>query len=444
MIIDEGAKKIISILNANGYKAYAVGGCVRDALMGKPSCDIDIATNALPEKTAQIMTAENIKIAETGLKHGTVTAVLNHNPYEITTFRKDGDYTDCRHPESVFFVSNIQEDLSRRDFTINAMAYNEEEGIIDLFGSKEDLKNGVIRAVGDADTRFNEDALRIMRALRFASVLGFKLEEKTKKAVFDNKMLLKNIANERIFAELLKLLCGDNALSVLDQYREIMAVIIPELEPAMNCGQNTPWHIYNVYEHIIHAVDAAPKNPVIRLTMLLHDIGKPSVKTTDKNGKDHFRTHAQAGEKIAYEVLKRFKASNEIIQTVTQMVKYHQSVENVDDIRVKRWLARLGAEKTRMLFDVRIADLEAHNPAKIAYEINKLTELKKELEQVVESGEAYRISDLAINGNDLIKIGLQGREIGETLNEILSLVIDGNLENSKEAIQSYTINKYNN
>lgn len=444
MIIDEGAKKIISILNANGYKAYAVGGCVRDALMGKPSCDIDIATNALPEKTAQIMTAENIKIAETGLKHGTVTAVLNHKPYEITTFRKDGDYTDCRHPESVFFVSNIQEDLSRRDFTINAMAYNEEEGIIDLFGGKEDLKNGVIRAVGDANTRFNEDALRIMRALRFASVLGFKLEEKTKKAVFDNKMLLKNIANERIFTELLKLLCGDNALSVLDEYREIIAVIIPELEPAMNCGQNTPWHIYNVYEHIIHAVDAAPKNPVIRLTMLLHDIGKPSVKTTDKNGKDHFRTHAQAGEKIAYEVLKRFKASNEIIQTVTQMVKYHQSVENVDDIRVKRWLARLGAEKTRMLFDVRIADLEAHNPAKIAYEINKLTELKKELEQVVESGEAYRISDLAVNGNDLIKIGLQGREIGETLNEILSLVIDGNLENSKEAILSYIINKYNN
>ena len=444
MIIDEGAKKIISILNANGYKAYAVGGCVRDALMGKPSCDIDIATNALPEKNAQIMTAKNIKIAETGLKHGTVTAVLNHNPYEITTFRKDGDYTECRHPESVFFVSNIQEDLSRRDFTINAMAYNEEEGIIDLFGGKEDLKNGVIRAVGDADTRFNEDALRIMRALRFASVLGFKLEEKTKKAALDNKMLLKNIANERIFTELLKLLCGDNALSVLDEYREIIAVIIPELEPAMNCGQNTPWHIYNVYEHIIHAVDAAPKNPVIRLTMLLHDIGKPSVKTTDKNGKDHFRTHAQAGEKIAYEVLKRFKASNEIIETVTQMVKYHQSVENVDDIRVKRWLARLGAEKTRMLFDVRIADLEAHNPAKIAYEINKLKELKEELEQVVESGEAYRISDLAVNGNDLIKIGLQGREIGETLNEILSLVIDGNLENSKEAIQSYIINKYNN
>ena len=208
--------------------------------------------------------------------------------------------------------------------------------------------------------------------------------------------------------------------------------------------QNTPWHIYNVYEHIINAVDAAPKNPVIRLTMLLHDIGKPSVKTTDENGKDHFRTHAQVSERIALGVLKRFKASNEITETVTQLVKYHQSVANVDDIRVKRWLARLGAEKTKMLFDVRIADLEAHNPVKIAYEIKKLTELKDELERVVNSGEAYRISDLAVNGNDLINIGLHGREIGEMLNEVLSLVIEGNLENSKEKILNYIIDKQKN
>lgn len=441
MFIDDNAKKIISLLNNSGFSAYAVGGCVRDAVMHKPCSDTDIASNALPSEVTAVLSKNNIKVVETGLKHGTVTAVINHTPYEITTFRTDGVYSDCRRPESVSFVSDIKEDLSRRDFTVNAMAYNENDGIIDLFGGVSDIENRIIRAVGDPDKRFNEDALRIMRALRFASVLGFELEENTKKAVFNNKMLLLNIANERIFAELLKLLCGDNVLNVLDEYREIIGVIIPELKPAFDCGQNNPWHIYNVYEHIIHAVAAAPKNPIIRLTMLLHDIGKPSVKTTDENGKDHFKTHAAAGEKIAAQVLKRFKASNDIFDKVTSLIKYHQSVENVDDIRIKRWLSKIGEEKTRMLFDVRIADLMAHNPAKTDYEIQKLTELKSELEEILNAGEAYKISDLAVNGNDIASLGFNGREIGEQLDEILALVIDGKLENSKEKIINFLIDK---
>lgn len=441
MFIDDNAEKIISILNDCGFRAYAVGGCVRDAVMNKPCSDTDIASNALPSEVIGALTERNIRVVETGLKHGTVTAVIDRTPYEITTFRTDGAYSDCRHPESVSFVCDIKEDLSRRDFTINAMAYNKDEGIIDLFGGVSDINNKIIRAVGDADKRFNEDALRIMRALRFSSVLGFSLDDKTKKAVFDNKMLLLNIAKERIFTELLKLLCGDNVLNVLDEYREVIGVIIPELKPSFECEQNNPWHIYNVYGHIIHAVAAAPKDPVIRLTMLLHDIGKPSVKTTDANGKDHFKTHAAVGEKIAAEVLTRFKVSNDIFDKVTSLVKYHQSVENVDDIRVKRWLAKLGEEKTRMLFEVRLTDLKAHNPAKTDYEIRRLSELKCELEETLAANAAYKISDLAVNGNDLISLGFKGREIGEKLKEILTLVIDDKLENSKEKILNFLIDK---
>lgn len=437
MKISEDAEKLINILSDNGCKAYAVGGCVRDYLLGKPEKDIDITTSAKPETVEEILKQNNIKVIETGLQHGTVTAVLNGENYEITTFRKDGEYKDNRRPESVSFVDDVKEDLSRRDFTINAMAYNHKEGIVDLFGGKKDIDNKVIRAVGNADLRFKEDALRIMRALRFSATLCFDIEESTKKAIFDNMYLLDNIAKERIFTELKKLLAGDNALQVLDAYKEVIGVVIPELKPAFDCVQNNPWHIYNVYDHIIHAVDAAPKDEIIRLTMLLHDIGKPSVKTTDEKGIDHFKFHAPVGADIAKKVLKRFKVSNEVYDKVTTLIRYHQCVENVDDIRVKRWLAKIGADYTKVLFKVRISDLYAHNPDKIGYELKKLNELLIELDEIVAAGEAFKISDLAVNGNDLIALGYKGKEIGEKLNEILMLVVDDRLNNMKEDIVDY-------
>ncbi len=437
MKISEDAEKLINILSDNGCKAYAVGGCVRDYLLGKPEKDIDITTSAKPETVEEILKQNNIKVIETGLQHGTVTAVLNGENYEITTFRKDGEYKDNRRPESVSFVDDVKEDLSRRDFTINAMAYNHKEGIVDLFGGKKDIDNKVIRAVGNADLRFKEDALRIMRALRFSATLCFDIEESTKKAIFDNMYLLDNIAKERIFTELKKLLAGDNALQVLDAYKEVIGVVIPELKPAFDCVQNNPWHIYNVYDHIIHAVDAAPKDEIIRLTMLLHDIGKPSVKTTDEKGIDHFKFHAPVGADIAKKVLKRFKVSNEVYDKVTTLIRYHQGVENVDDIRVKRWLAKIGADYTKALFKVRISDLYAHNPGKIGYELKKLNELLIELDEIVAAGEAFKISDLAVNGNDLIALGYKGKEIGEKLNEILMLVVDDRLNNMKEDIVDY-------
>ena len=438
MKISENAEKLINLLSENGYKAYAVGGCVRDYLLGKPEKDIDITTSAKPEAVEEILKSRNIKVVETGLKHGTVTAVINSEPYEITTFRKDGEYKDNRRPESVDFVDDVKEDLSRRDFTINAMAYNHQEGIVDLFGGKADLEHKTIRAVGNADLRFKEDALRIMRALRFSATLCFNIEENTKKAIFENMHLLNHIAYERIFTELKKLLLGDWAMQVLDEYKEVIGVIIPELKPTFNCVQNNPWHIYNVYGHIIHAVDSAPKDEIIRLTMLLHDIGKPSVKTTDEKGIDHFKTHAVAGADIAKKVLKRFKVSNEIFDKVTTLIYYHQGVENVDDIRIKRWLSKIGVDYTRALFKVRVSDLLAHNPKKIGYEVEKLNALQKELEEIVAAGEAFKISDLAVNGNDLIALGFhKGKEIGEKLNEILMLVIDNKLENDKDKIIAY-------
>lgn len=442
MQIPDNAKKIINALSEKGFDSYVVGGCVRDFLLGKPVSDTDIATSALPKETEEILNSKHIKVVETGIKHGTVTAVIDKTPYEITTFRTDGDYKDSRRPESVEFVRDIKEDLKRRDFTVNAMAYSENAGLIDLFGGREDLENRIIRAVGDPDKRFKEDALRIMRALRFSSVLGFRIEENTKKALFDNRFLLNHIASERIFTELLKLLSGKNVLQVLDEYRDIIAVIIPELKASFECAQNTPWHSFPVYEHIIRSVDYAPDDPVIRLTMLLHDIGKPSVKKTDENGRDHFKTHAAAGEKIAETVLRRLKVSNEIYSKVTTLIQYHQSVENVNDIKIKRWFNKIGPEYTLSLFDVRIADLKAHNTAKaeVHGEIETLMRLKEEAAEIIKRGDAYRVSDLAVNGSDLLSLGFSGREIGDKLEEILNLVLEDKVKNNKNDILSYIQN----
>lgn len=439
MHISDGAKIILNALEDAGFSSYVVGGCVRDYFLGNINSDTDIATCAMPYEVENILSKKNIKVVETGLKHGTVTAVLNKTPFEITTFRSDGEYLDSRHPQNVKFVSDVSEDLKRRDFTVNAMAYNDKQGVVDLFGGREDIKNKIIRTVGDPNERFNEDALRIMRALRFSSVLGFEIEENTKNAVFNNMHLLRNISAERIFAELQKLLCGKNVLGVLDEYRQVIGVIIPQLEPSFECAQNTPWHMYTVYEHIIHSVEYAPPDSVIRLTMLLHDIGKPYVKTTDENGRDHFKTHASKGAEIAADVLKNLKVSNEIFDKVTTLIKYHQSVENVNDIKIKRWFNKIGQENTLSLFDVRIADLKAHNVNKpeVKKEIDILSELKNQALELIEKGEPYRVSDLAVNGNDLIALGYRGVQIGEKLNEILSLVIDDKLENSKSAVMNY-------
>lgn len=421
MILDNASKLLLDILNNAGYNAYAVGGCVRDAIMGVEAKDVDITTSATPEQVEVALSNNNIKFIETGIKHGTVTAIINHIPYEITTFRKDGEYSDNRHPENVEFVTDIKEDLSRRDFTMNAIAYN-NEGYIDYFDGIDDIKNIIIRCVGNPNKRFNEDALRIMRAIRFSSVLGFEIEEETKKAIFNNKELLKNITVERVFVELSKLLLGDNVQNVLNEYKEVIAVIIPELEPCFGFHQNTKYHLYDVYTHSIKAVEAAPKSIHLRLAALLHDIGKPNCCVVDNNGTDHFKCHPIEGAEMAKVILRRFKVSNDIYNSVVDLIKYHDDHITTNTTVIKRWLRLLGVNAYYDLIELKIADMKAHNLDYSQISIDALNCIKELTNGIIERNEPYLISHLKINGKDLIELGYNGKEIADELDNLIRIV----------------------
>lgn len=429
------AKRLIDMINEQGYRAYAVGGFVRDSIMGIECGDIDITSSATPDELETILESNNIKFVETGIKHGTVSAIIDHIPYEITTFRTDGEYGDNRHPDDVLFVRNIEDDLARRDFTINAIAYNDADGVVDLFGGVEDINNRIIRCVGDADRRFQEDALRIMRAIRFASVLGFDIEDKTKKAIHDNKELLKNIAFERIFVELRKLLLGDNVESVLAEYRDVIAVIIPEIAHSFDFPQNTKWHLYDVYTHTIKSVALAPKVDYIRLTLLLHDIGKPFCKKTDENGVDHFKGHALVSADMSKSILKRFKVSNDLYNKIIPLIENHARYIKDDSANIKMWLRALGEELTLDYIDVKIADLSSHNLDLSQSEIDTLYDIKDRTISIINSNEPYLISHLAINGNDLIEMGYKGKDIAIKLNELVELVSEHPELNTRENLK---------
>ena len=436
MVLSDSAEKIIKIIEQSGHSAYAVGGCVRDFLMKRPCDDIDITTSATPDALEKIFDDNGIKYIETGLKHGTVTALQDGEPMEVTTFRTEGGYNDNRHPDSVEFVSDIETDLSRRDFTVNAMAYNENTGIIDLFGGQQDIKNKLIRTVGDADKRFTEDALRIMRALRFASVLSFDIEENTKKALFKNKELLKNISVERIYTELSKLLMGENVFNVLVQYREALAVVIPEIEHIFNISQNTSWHIYDVWTHTAKAVEQSPKDLAIRYTMLLHDIGKAFAKTTDEKGIDHFKGHQKISADYAEGALKRLKAPNEIYDRVMFLVPIHDMHIGTERKNVKKWLSKIGESRLRDLIAVKRADKMAQNPEKTGEELNNLAVTEEMLNSIITDGEPFTVKDLAVNGNDIKKLGFEGKKIGDILSNLLERVVNDELNNDKETLIS--------
>lgn len=426
---DKNSENLINLLLENGFCAYLVGGCVRDALMGRASGDIDIASSAKPDELEHLLSQHNIKYIETGIKHGTVTAVLDKTPYEITTFRTEGIYKDNRHPENVAFVEDICLDLSRRDFTVNAIAYNEKDGLVDPFNGLEDINNKTLRAVGDPDKRFREDALRIMRGLRFASVLGFEIEKKTKSAIFRNKELLKNIAVERIFTELKKLLLGSNVENVLLEYRDVIAVVIPELKATFDFPQNTKWHLYDVYTHIVKSVAVSPEKDYIRFTLLLHDISKPECKTTDKAGQDHFKGHPVAGAEKAAEILNRLKVSRDFFNKVTKLVRIHDFHILYDKANIKHWLSELGAERTFDFIDVKIADLATHNLDYAGKELELLYSIKELTQQILDNKEPYKISDLKISGNDLVSIGYNGAQISKEMDELLGFVIENPASN---------------
>ncbi len=439
MKLSKGAEKIISMLEESGFEAYAVGGCVRDSFLGKNPMDYDVATSAKPEEMKEVF--KNEHVIETGLKHGTLTVLIGGEPIETTTFRIDKNYSDNRHPEKVEFTSSLKEDLARRDFTINALAYSEKNGIIDVFDGISDLEHGIIRAVGEADIRFNEDALRIMRALRFSSVLGFDIEEKTAASLYKNRGLLKKVSAERIFSELLKLLCGKNAAKVLVEHAEVFFVLIPELSVLKGFDQHHFRHHLDAFEHTAAVINSVPPDPILRFAALFHDISKPLCMTIDDSGTGHFYGHAQKSAEIAEAVLKRLKADSETIKTVCELVRRHEDRFEPTPKAVKHLLGKIGPE----LFEKLLLLMEADEMGKREeFRLTKTVfeEFHRISAEIIEKNECFSIKNLAISGSDLIAAGFEaGPEMGKILKTLLEKVIGGELLNEKEALLSFAKSK---
>ena len=433
MFIPEYVRDILDRLAQSGEKGYTVGGCVRDSLLGKTPSDYDVTTGAEPDRVKEIFS--DYKIIETGLRHGTVTVLSRGRPVEITTFRREGKYSDNRRPDSVSFVKSVEEDLSRRDFTINAMACSADGGITDLFGGRRDLENGVIRCVGDPVSRFEEDALRIMRALRFASVLGFTIEPETERAAFECRQLLENISAERIASELIKLLCGRDAGRITEKYIDILAVRMPELLPMKDCAQKHPYHIYGVLGHTARVIDAADSVPHLRLAALLHDCGKPCCRTTDEKGIDHFFGHPARSAEIAGRICERLRLDRSAAERCTELVRLHDMRLDGSEKAVKKCLARLGGELFFDLLKLKRADFAGQAPDKL-YRIKQLDEIEKTARRILESGECLSLGNLGIGGSELIALGFeQGPDIGRTLERLLDEVLEGKLQNESTALK---------
>lgn len=430
--LPEKAKYIIDTITQAGYEAYIVGGCVRDAILGRKPEDWDITTSAKPEQVKALFR----RTIDTGIQHGTVTVMLDKEGFEVTTYRIDGKYEDSRHPKEVTFTPNLAEDLKRRDFTINAMAYNEEAGLIDMFGGIGDIEQKMIRCVGDARERFNEDALRMMRAIRFSAQLGYTIEENTKEAIRELAPNLRNISAERIQAELVKLLVSPHPDYLRTAYDiGVTKVIFPEFDKAMKTPQNHPHHQYNVGEHTLHSLSGVGPDRYLRLAMLFHDIGKPATLTVDEEGITHFHNHAAVGEEITKSVLKRLKFDNDTIDTVSKLVRYHDYGNGVDpDMRmVRRAMNKIGENIFPLLFPVKYADLMAQSDYKRQEKTATLEKWKALYEQIVAQSQCVSLRTMAVTGSDLIAAGMKpGRELGATLNRLLELVLENPQNNTKE------------
>lgn len=423
----DGATFVLQRLHANGFQGYVVGGCVRDSLLGRTPKDWDICTDALPEEMQRVFSDQHV--IETGLKHGTLTVMVDHEPYETTTFRVDGEYTDHRHPDEVHFVTDVREDLARRDFTINAMAWSPQTGLIDVSGGQEDLAKRRICCVGEPEKRFGEDALRIMRALRFASVYGFDIEEKTSAAIHALKASLHGVAAERIRVELTKLLCGQGAGRILREYSDVIFTILPQLAPMQGFDQRTPYHAYDVWEHTVRAVESAPANEVLRLTMLLHDAGKPAAFTVDESGVGHAHGHHLKSREIAREVLAYLRVDNATRDRVMLLVEHHDWPLSSERLLLKRRLKKLGAEVLYQLIDVQCAD-EAAKGTELSHEMGvQKAAIRPVLAVLLAENPCVTLRDMAINGRDLKAEGIKGRELGEVLDWLLDEVVAERLPN---------------
>lgn len=434
--IIESANEIINILINSGYETYAVGGCVRDSLLGKIPEDWDICTEATTSQIKKIFSRH--KTIDFGSKFGTIVVMNHGKPFEITTFRLEGDYYDNRHPSSIEFTKDVEEDLLRRDFTINAMGYNDRVGLIDISDGVSDLQNRLIRTVGDADKRFSEDALRIIRALRFSAVLKFDIEKYTAEAIVRNSQGLSNISYERIRAEFDKLIVTKNAANLIKEYKEVFFQIIPELREEDGFAQKNYHHKYDVLEHSLVALDNCDKDITLRLATLLHDIAKPRTFSLDEDGVGHFFGHANLGAIISRDILTRMKYDKNTVDEVEKLIKYHDMVIDKDFVFIKRWLGKLGVVTFKKLLRLKRADNLAQADFVIEDRLKDLDEISKMVDQIQWEEQCFDLKDLEINGRDLLDIGFaQGKTIGNILNILLEAVISEAVDNKKELLLQY-------
>lgn len=440
--LPEIPKLIIKTLEDNGFECFAVGGCVRDSLSGHSVNDWDFTTNATPDEIERCFC--DYTTVDIGKKFGTICVVIDGENYEITTYRTDGDYSDSRHPQSVEFSCDLLDDLSRRDFTINALAYNDRVGLVDKFSGLDDLNYGVIRCIGDADTRFNEDALRILRALRFSSTYGYSIESNTSQAIIKNKDKLNLVSNERVIKEFLRLLCGDNVDFILRRYRDVIAVIIPEISVMFNFNQNSLHHNKDLWRHTVSSIKNTAPDEVLRTAMLLHDIGKPMTVSTDKMGHSHFHNHPKLSAAMASTILKRLKYPTAFINKVNILIENHDNRLTPDSPTVKRCMRDLGAENTKDLLVIQRADILAQSVYKRQEKLSTLEQVVREYERIIKSGECYSLDTLAVNGKDIIHLGVSSGElIGKILSKLLDKVIDGKVSNDSESLLLYAKNLIN-
>ena len=425
--IPNDVQEILNTLTGAGCSAWCVGGCVRDTLLGREPDDWDVTTSARPE---EVQTLFGSRAFPTGLQHGTVTVKTGEQAVEVTTYRCDGTYADHRHPDSVAFSDTLEEDLCRRDFTVNALAMDASGNLRDLFGGQADLHAGLLRCVGDPEKRFEEDALRILRCLRFSAVLGFAIEEETAAAIHRKKELLTLIAVERIRVEFLKLLCGQNAAAILREYTDVLGVFLPELLPAVGFDQRNRHHCYDVWEHTIHAVEAVRAEPIERMVMLLHDLGKPGTFTVDAEGNGHFFGHPVKSGAIASEVLHRLKFDSSSAAVIEVLVERHDRPILPEEKSVRRALRQLGEENLRRLLEVKRADNLAQSPEYLGRQTD-YDRVEAILDALLAQDACFSLKQLAVHGDDLTAMGLRGKEVGQTLNRLLDAVVDGTLPNER-------------
>lgn len=432
--IPKNVQVIIDRLTERGYEAYIVGGCVRDSVLGRKPDDWDVTTSAQPCEIKRVFA----RTVDTGIAHGTVTVLVGGEGIEVTTYRIDGQYEDHRHPDSVEFTTSLSQDLQRRDFTINAMAYNDEKRLIDPFGGLDDLDKKVIRCVGEAKQRFDEDALRILRAVRFAAQLGFVIDEDTKKAIKELAPTLKNISAERIQVEIVKLIISPRPSFWEKVWKlGITKVIMPEFDEMMKTTQNTPYHMYNVGEHTIKVMSNVQAERVLRLAALLHDVGKPMMKTTDDNGVDHFKRHSEAGEEIARGILRRLKFDNDTTNKVLRLIRWHDNRPTADERSVRRAINKIGDDLFSDFLDLQYADTMGKSQYDRAEKIALNSELRKIYHKIKAEGQCISLKDLAIDGNDLIEVGIKaGPQVGKILKKALDEVLEKPENNTKEYLIS--------